>query len=108
MERVIAALNAAVEGVATVIVGHNHYAICQDDARIALHMIETQEMAVGALRLILANSGAPKNPALAEALAHGERFLKLHDDYLAKHSPKPVPLAPAKNPEAEQDVSDLV
>lgn len=92
--------------------------ISADHARLALHAIETQQLAINALRLVVMNKGAPKNPALVEALDHAERLLDLHDKYVARHSkpaevlhidsPNSVRLAAVEKFVSDQDVSDLV
>lgn len=92
------------------------------DARLALHAIESQSLAINALRLLIEQCegmndvGAP----FYAALDHAKKLLKLHDDYVAKHAvrdvrdvvvelpPKPANSPAAKKPVADQDVSDLV
>lgn len=83
--------------------------VSPEHARLALHAIETQSLMAGALRLILANQGQPKNPALVSALDHGQKLLDLHDKYTAKNAASVVAqeLAPAKVV-SDQDVADLV
>lgn len=111
MKSVIVCLNAVIDTGMQCEINKNH-------ARLALHAIESQQLAVNALRLIVANKGSPKNPALVESLDHAERLLDLHDKLVAKYatpaevvhldSPNSAGLAAAKNTEADQDVSDLV
>lgn len=92
-----------------------HCEVTPEDARIAIHAIETQALVIGALRLVLDNPN-PSHPANVAARDHAKKLLELHDAYVAKHATKPpeaVPLkpvdsAPAKKSVAEQDVADLV
>lgn len=105
------------------------------DALIAIHRIETQELAISALRLLVEQCegmndvGAP----FYAALDHAKKLLKLHDDYVKKHAeaaqvasmighavartiadeaiqpaPNPVDSPAAKKPVADEDLSDLV
>lgn len=79
-----------------------------EDAKLALHAIEAQNLIVGALRLVLDNPN-PSHPANVAARDHGRKLLELHDAIVAKHTaPNPVVLAAAKNPLEDQDVADLV
>lgn len=72
--RVVAYLNLIIEAPTP----HTH--LTPSDARLALQKIEGHDLAVNALRQIVEH---PKN---AEAIAHAARYLKLHDEYQAKHS----------------------
>lgn len=116
MKAVIAVLNAAIQGEG--VVG----SFSMSDARLALHAIESQGLAINALRLLVEECkgmndvGAP----FYAALDHAEKLLKLHDAITLKHSvrdvrdvvvelpPKPADSPAAKKPVANQDVSDLV
>lgn len=86
--------------------------VSPEDARLALHAIESQRLMVGALRLVTGqrkNIAGVKNAGVTEALDHVEKLLELHDAYTAKHAAPVVAqeLAPAKVV-SDQDVADLV
>lgn len=91
MKTVIAHLNAVVED-------RMPTALKPEAARQALFAIETTEMAVTALRLVLDHLPSKgHHPQLAEAVAHGRRYLDLHAVQMKRQAAK-----------LAEDVSDLV
>lgn len=82
--------------------------ISPDEAKLALHLIESQQLVIGAMRLVLDNPN-PSHPNNVAARDHAKKLLDLHDAIVVKRTaPNPVGLAPAKNPVEDQDVADLV
>ena len=79
MNTVIAFLNAVVEG-------RMPTALKPEPCRRALFAIETQTLAVEAIRLFVTHKGDP------EAFAHAQRFLDLHDKQMADRAPRPAPV----------------
>lgn len=92
MTTAVALLNAVIQGEPC------DAPISTASCRLALLAIETQELAIAALRQVL------NHPKDAEAFAHAARVARLIDDYTAKHA-QAHPLSP---PPATVDVSDLV
>lgn len=110
MSRISAFLNLIIDAQEL----HPH--LSKNDARLALHAIETQGLAINALRLV-AQEKNTKN-ANEAALDHARKLLDLHDKYVARHStpaevihidsPSSVGLAAVEKLVSDQDVSDLV